>query len=185
MSAAAAGQMLTRRDAAGLIAQDAEASTQRRAIAYVAFGGKAALTTAIAECFQDETGAGVGPIDVIFDRPTATMFETAIDLVVLDLASGWMTRAGGNQAICAGPRDKSRVWARAIYATYGKKGGTPHLAGLAYPSSVRGPGRCIALWETGKAAFPLRPTVTRALADPAFERALAKAALDLGSYVIG
>lgn len=160
------------------------ARTQRREIAYLAYGGKTALTTAIAEYFQAETGAGIRPIDATLDHPTATMFETAVDLVLLDLASGWVTRAGGNQAICAGPRSKSREWARAIYAVYGRKGRAPHLVGLAYPSSVWGPGRCIALWETGKAAFPSAPSVTRSLADPAFEPAVAKAALDLGSFVV-
>lgn len=158
--------------------------SQQRAIAYLAHGSGAALTTAIAEYFQDESGAGVGPIDTTFDHPTATMFETAADLVLLDLASGWVTRAGGNQAVCAGPRSNSRAWARAIYAAYGAKGRAPRLVGLAYPSSVWGPGRCIALWETGSAAFPSGPTATRSLADPAFETAVAKAALDLGSYVL-
>lgn len=157
---------------------------QQRAIAYLAYGGRAAFTTAIAEYFQDESGAGVGPLDVIFNDPTTTVFETAADLVLLDLSSGWMTRAGGNQAICAGQRDKSREWARAIYAAYGRRGRTSQIAGLAYPSSVWGPGSCIALWETGRVAFPRSPVVTRSLADPAFERAVAKAARDLGSYVV-
>lgn len=119
-----------------------------------------------------------------FNRPTATMFETLSDLVLLDLSSGWVTRAGGNQSICTGQRDRSRAWACVIYTAYGRKGRAPQMVGLAYPSSVWGPGRCIALWETGRAAFPSRPAVTRALADPAFEPAVAKASRDLGSYVV-
>lgn len=157
--------------------------SQRRAIAYLAYGGTA-LTTAIAEYFQDESGAGVGPIDPTFNHPTATMFDTAVDLVLLDLASGWMTRAGGNQAVCAGPRDKSREWARAIHAAFGRMGRASLITGLAYPSSVWGPGRCIALWETGRPAFPASPVATRSLVDPAFVPTVAKAARDLGSYIV-
>lgn len=67
---------------------------RRRAIAYLAYGGTP-LTTAIAAYFQDESGAGVGPLDVVLNGPTATVFETVTDLVLLDLASEWMTRAGG------------------------------------------------------------------------------------------
>lgn len=35
------------------------------------------------------------PLDVVLNGPTATVFETVTDLVLLDLASEWMTRAGG------------------------------------------------------------------------------------------
>jgi hypothetical protein len=151
------------------------ARNQRRSIAYLTSGDDA-FTTAIAEYFQDESGAGVGPIDVNLDQPTASMWLTATPLLLLDLASGWMTRAGGNQAICSGPRSVSREWARAIYATYGKKGRTPFIVGLAYRSSIWGPGTCLCLWETGQGAFPDAPAATRALADPVMARAVAKAA---------
>lgn len=70
--------------------------SQQRAISYLA-SADCAFTTAIAEYVRDESGAGVGPIDATFDHPTVTMFGIMADLVVLlDLLSGWVTRAGGN-----------------------------------------------------------------------------------------
>lgn len=147
-----------------------------RAIAYLAHG-PTRFVCGLGEYFQDASG-GVGPIDGAHREPVITQIEVSRDLRLLDLGSGWVTRAGGNQAIISGLRSRSRAWARAIYATH------TDIDGLAYDSSVWGPGRCIALWERGRDAFPLAPVTSRLLADPGMSTAVANAALDLGTYVI-
>jgi hypothetical protein len=143
-----------------------------RAIAYLATG-PAAFTAAIAEYFQDDAG-GVGPIDRHRHRPAISVFELARPVTLLDLDSGWVTRAGGNQAIRTGVRARSREWARAIYRHH-------PVDGLLYGSSVWGPGRCVAVWERGRAAFPPAPAATRTLDDPHLAVAVASAAVELGA----
>lgn len=144
-----------------------------RASAYVTWDATA-FTAAIAEYFQDGD-AGIGPIDRRRDRPAVTAFRLNGDLTLLDLDSGWVTRAGGNQAIRNGLRSRSREWARAIYR---------HLDvdGLGYGSSVWGPGRCVALWEGAARAFPPAPLASRLLDDPYLAPAIAKAAVELATY---
>src|SRR5207253_3123453 len=102
----------------------------------------------------------------------------ARDIQLLDLDAGWVTRAGGNQAITSGRRSRSREWARAIYAEL------PAVDGLAYISSVWGPGRCIALWDRGSDAFPAAPLNSRRLDDPVLDAAVANAAIALGTYAL-
>jgi hypothetical protein len=135
--------------------------------------GNTAFTTALGEYFQDQDG-GVGPIDRRRDRPAVTLIELTGPLTLLDLDSGWMTRAGGNQAIRTGPRSRSRDWARAIYRHH-------NVDGLAYGSSVWGPGRCVALWDRGRAALTALPLATRTLDDPYLASAIASSAIDLGT----
>lgn len=142
---------------------------QRRAIAYLAHGPEA-FTAALAELFQDESGRGVGPIDTRRSTPAVTTFALARDVAVLDLGSGWVTRAGGNQAIVSGTRSTARAWARTIYSHHRRL-----VEGLAFPSSVWAPGRCLALWEAARDAFPRRPAAGRLLSDPAMQAPLAVA----------
>lgn len=148
----------------------------RRKVAYVTYGPEA-FTAAIAEYFQDE-GGGIGPIDRTHRAPQATVLSPTTQLRLLDLASGWVTRAGGNQAICSGPRRRAQEWARAIYKHHRK-----HIDGLAYPSSVWGPGRCAVLWEGARHALPDRPVATRALADPVLLDLVADASERLGTNI--
>lgn len=147
-----------------------------RSIAYLTYS-ETRFVAALAEYFQDANG-GVGPIDRSFRAPMHSQFELASELLLLDLDSGWVTRAGGNAALVSGPRGRSRQWSQAIYALY------PDVAGLLYTSSVWAPGRCIALWDRGHGAFPAAPLTSRLLSDPVLEAALANAALTLGSYLI-
>jgi hypothetical protein len=147
-----------------------------RSIAYLTYG-PTRFVAALAEYFQDANG-GVGPIDRANRQPAITQFELAIDIQLLDLDSGWVTRAGGNQAITSGRRSRSREWARAIYSAH------PTLEGIAYGSSVWGPGRCIALWDRGSLAFPAAPLTSRTLNDPVLDVALANAAIELGTYLL-
>jgi hypothetical protein len=146
------------------------------AIAYVT-RGTGAFTAAIAEYFQDER-CGVGPIDTELRLPAVTIFDLVADLTLLDLGSGWTTRAGGNQAIRTGRRSTARAWARAIYETH------PDLDGLAYGSSVWGPGLCAALWERSASAFPAASVAYRSLNDPALSIAVRAAAFDLGTTLV-
>ena len=150
---------------------------QSRLVLYAAHG-VGAFTAAVAEYFQDESGRGVGPIDRSAGDPTITTFELERPLILLNLNSGWITRAGGNQAICTGPRSRSRQWARAIYSAH------PHLEGLAYQSSVWAPGQCIVVWERGLDAVPNAPTATRLLSDPGLDVPLANAARHLQTYLL-
>jgi hypothetical protein len=151
---------------------------QDRGIAYVAHGA-GAFTTALAEYFQDDSGAGVGPIDRHHNEPAVSVFRLDRPVQLLDLSSGWMTRAKGNQAIRTGARGRAREWARAIYTQHGGV-----VTGLAFGSSVWGPGRCAALWESSEDAFPAAPLATRLLSDPALAVPLAKTAEDLGTFIV-
>lgn len=65
--------------------------------------GPDAFVAALAEWFQDD-GGGVGPFELALRQPAITMLETTDQLTLLDLNGGWVTRAGGNQAIWTGPR---------------------------------------------------------------------------------
>ncbi len=147
-----------------------------RSIAYLTYG-PTRFVAALAEFFQDGNG-GVGPIDRSNRQPAMTQFELAADVQLLDLDSGWVTRAGGNQAIISGRRSRAREWARAIYSEH------PSMQGVAFGSSVWGPGHCIALWDRGLPAIPGAPLTSRTLDDPVLGVALANAALALGTYLL-
>lgn len=147
-----------------------------RRIAYCA-RDETAFPAALAEYYQDD-GGGVLPIDLGHRRPAASIIELAAPVRLLDLDGGWITRAGDNQAIRTGSLGRSREWARAIYRHH------PEVAGVAYGSSVWGPGRCVALWERAEPAFPAAPVATRTLDDPTMAGAVAAAAEVLGTYVL-
>jgi len=147
-----------------------------RSIAYLT-DGPTRFAAALAEYFQDANG-GVGPIDRSNRQPAITQFELAGDLQLLNLDSGWVTRAGGNQAITSGRRSRAREWARAIYSAH------PGIEGLAFGSSVWAPGHCIALWDRGSAVIPAGPLTSRTLDDPVLDAALANAAVALGTYLL-
>ncbi len=146
-----------------------------RRVAYFTYGPEA-VTAALAEFFQDD-GGGVKPIDREHRHPNLTVIETATDLRLLDLTSGWVTRAGGNQAIASGARSTAREWARAIHRHHAP------LHGLAWVSAVWGPGRCIVLWERGTVAMPDGPRSHRELRDPLLEVPVHGAAERLGTTV--
>lgn len=120
----------------------------------------------------------MGPVDTYHRRPNVSIIDTVGPLRLLDLDGGWVTRAGGNQAIRTGLRSRAREWSRAIYRHH------PDLGGLAYSSSVWGPGRCVALWERAEGSFPPAPATSRTLDDPPLAPAVSSAALKLGTYVL-
>ncbi len=146
-----------------------------RRVAYFTYGPEA-FTAALGEFFQDDNGT-VMPFDLTMRSPRVATLALVADLRLLQLASGWVTRAGGNQAIWSGARGTARDWARAIYRHHG---GDVH--GVAYPSSVWGPGRCATLWERAERTMPAAPLLTRALTDPTMLTPLAVASEKLGTY---
>ena len=147
-----------------------------RSVIYGALGDEA-FTAAIAEFFQDDAGT-VGPIDRVLRAPAATAFTLAAPIRVLDLRTGWVTRAGGNQAIMSGSRSRARDWARAIYRSH------TDVQGLMYASSVWGPGLCVAIWDRGAAGIPAANDLHRSLVDPVMDGPLAVAAGRLGTVLV-
>jgi RES domain len=151
-------------------------SHPQRRVMYLAHN-RNALTCALAEYFQDG-GGGILPLDLTRNRPAITVFDLEHDVRLLDLTSGWVTRAGGNQAINSGRRSTSRAWARAIYKSH------PSIDGLLYPSSVWGPGRCVVLWERANHSLPKNAVASRPLDDPYLRRPIAKAADELNTFTL-
>lgn len=139
--------------------------------------GNAAFTTVLAECFASGSDS-VGPIDRGRNRPMLTIFSLEDELRLLRLEGGWVTRAGGNQAICSGERDRARMWAREIHSCFAD------IDGVTYTSSVWGPGTCVALWERAARALPATPDAIRPLGDPSLATALAAAAIGLGVALV-
>jgi hypothetical protein len=74
-------------------------------------------------------------------------------------------------AMSSGRRDRARAWSRRIYEDYRK------IEGLRYPSSMDSNQPALALYERARKAVPVRPVFHRALADPALNGAVARAAL--------
>ncbi len=141
------------------------ARIQERAILY----GFTMATTCFAEVFQESR---------IIDRsardPWLVGFRTSRDLVLLDLAGVWPTRAGASMAINTGPRTRTRRWARAIYQAF------QEIDGLHYASSMYRSAPAIALFERAQDALPNSPTFNRSLSDPGLLEAQRNVAKDLG-----
>lgn len=148
----------------------------RRRIAYGAVGDDA-FTTVLAEYFQDASG-GVAPIDRRLHTPAVSAFRLARPIRLLDLRSGWLTRAGGNQAITSGPRWRAREWAQVIHRVH------TDVDGLLWASSVWAPGECVALWERAQRAMPPEPELHRLMSDPVLDVPLAHAARTLGTVAL-
>ncbi len=80
-------------------------------------------------------------------------------------------------AVNSGRRDRARRWSLRIYEDY------PGIEGLYYPSSMDSNQPAIVLYERAQNALPSRASFQRALADPAVNNAVVKAA-SLFSYLI-
>jgi hypothetical protein len=91
------------------------------------------------------------------------------DVSLLDLASDWPTRAGGSQAVSSGPRPTAQNWSRAIHEDLGADG-------LAYPSSMKGRGTNVALYERAQDALAATPRINFPLDHPAPEIPLLRVA---------
>ncbi len=127
------------------------------------------VTTCFAEVFQETR---------LIDRndrdPWLVGFQTSRDLVLLDLAGVWPTRAGASMAINTGPRARTRRWARAIYQAY------QEIDGLHYASSMYCSAPAIALFERAQDILPSSPTFNRSLSDPGLQEAQRNVANELG-----
>lgn len=124
--------------------------------------------TCFAETFQETR-----TIDRLRGRPYLTGFGMRRPVRLLDLSSGWVTRAGGNAAITSGPRARSQQWAHVIWNTY------PDIEGIYYSSSVWPPGRAVALFERAEDAIEAHPRFNRALDDIACAEIVGDAAATL------
>jgi len=130
-----------------------------------------ALSCALAETFQLTR-----LIDASTKDPWVAWWTPRREVRLLDLGSTWLARAGGNQALCSGDRNVSRSWARAIQAAPW----STDIDGLAWPSSVLGPGRSAVLAESAGNAVPRRPDVLRPLGDPGLGPTRERAARAIG-----
>lgn len=106
------------------------------------------LRTALAEAFQ-----AARVVDRRSGSPWLVVFRPSRTLRLLDLAGTWPTRAGASQAISSGPRDRSRAWAREIFAAY------DDIDGLWYRSSMDSGAPAVCLWERAADALPPQPWV--------------------------
>ena len=95
-------------------------STVTRSILYAA----ERPMTCIAEVFQHDDR-----IDPFTGAPRLAEFAFRTDLRLLDVASTWITRAGGSMAISAGERAMARRWSGAIDDAF------PDVHGLRHASS--------------------------------------------------
>ncbi len=138
---------------------------QARAILYAAAHGP----TCVAEVFQDTR-----VVDRYRRDPWLVGFETAEELVLLDLTGTWPTIAGASMAISSGPRPRAQRWSRTIYDAY------PQVQGLWYTSSMHANMPAAALYERAMGAMPDAPVFHRPLADPALLGPLRMIAIDVG-----
>jgi hypothetical protein len=138
------------------------ARDQDRGILYAALR----VYTCFAEVFQDAR-----TIERSRNRPWLAGFGLVRDLSLNDLTGSWPTRAGASMAINSGRRDRARAWSRRIYEDY------PAVDGLYYASSMDANQPAVALYERARTAIAPRPLFHRALADPALNPAVVKAAL--------
>jgi len=144
------------------------ARLQDRAILY----GGLRVYTCFAEAFQDTR-----TIERSRNSPWLAGFELARNVPLLDLTGTWPTKAGASMAINSGRRDRARGWSQRVYEDY------PTIEGLYYPSSMDANQPSVALYERAQDALPSRPVFDRALADPALNGAVVKAAL-LFNYAV-
>lgn len=124
--------------------------------------------TCLAEVFQLNR-----VIDRVWNTPYMVVFTLKADLQLLDLTGGFATRMGASYAIHSGPRDRCRMWSRALYDAY------PDIGGLLYRSSMQG-GEAVALFERGIDVLPPRPDFNRPLSDHSLTDAIDQCVADLG-----
>lgn len=124
---------------------------------------------ALAEAFQDTR-----TIDRSRREPWLVGFELELDLVTLDLAGLWPTRAGASIAIATGRRDTAQAWSRRIYDAY------PDIQALLYPSSMAGGSLNLALYERANGHLPFHPRFQTPLTHPGLVLPLQRIAAQLG-----
>lgn len=142
-----------------------------RGILYVVEECADALTTAIAEVFQDSR-----TIDLAREAPMMSVFRPRRDLSLLDLTGYWTTKAGASAALSSGRRAHAQSWSRDFYDAY------PQIDGLRYRASMSGGGGLAqTLFERSADALPKNAEITIALGDEMLRKEIAKA-IDLLGY---
>jgi hypothetical protein len=144
---------------------DHHSSPARQQARGILYGGLR-VYTCFAEVFQDTR-----TIERSRNRPWLAGFELTHNVSLLNLMGTWSTKAGASMAINSGRRDRARAWSLRVYEDY------PTIEGLYYPSSMDSNRPTLALYERALNALPARPLFDRAVADPALNRAVVKAAL--------
>ena len=144
---------------------DHHSSPPRHQARGILYGGLR-VYTCFAEVFQETR-----TIERSRNRPWLAGFQLTRGVSLLDLTGTWPTRAGASMAINSGRRDRARAWSLRVYEDY------PTVEGLYYPSSMDANRPTLALYERAQNGLPARPVFARALADPALNRAVVKAAL--------
>lgn len=127
------------------------------------------LQTCLAETFQVAR-----VVDRRAGRPWLTVFRPTRTLRLLDLTGTWPTRAGCSQAISSGRRDRTRAWARTIFAAY------DDIDGLWYRSSMDAGKPAVCLWERARDAMPVAPWAHLPLDAAALVLPIARATKALG-----
>lgn len=118
-------------------------------VAYLGFD----VPTCLAEVFQTTRF-----VDVDRESPYVTAISLSRDLIVADIDTPWLLRAGAKQQITSGIKDRTSAWAAAIHEAW------PDLDGLAVRSAVIGGRDVISLWTDD--AFPSAPESTLPLSHP-------------------
>lgn len=111
-----------------------------------------------------------GVVDTHTASPYFVLFRAQRPMRLLDVVdSTWVSIAGGNAAICSGPRPRAREWSRAIYRHYRT------VDGIFYGASNLPPARAVALYERARPAMPARPELNLPLSHPGLGSAVGQA----------
>lgn len=141
-----------------------------RGILYVVEQDSNALTTAIAEVFQEDRR-----INLVPDGPVVSTIKTSRDMTLLDTTGFWATKAGASASLFAGSRADAQGWSRNFYNAY------PHVDGIRYRSSMSGGiGIAQALYERSEDAFSGSMLHSLSLSDPVIRNQVYDAADSLG-----
>lgn len=131
------------------------------------------LRTCLSECFAER-----GLVEPARDQAYFVLFRLVRPVRLLDVIdSTWITRAGGNAAICSGPRERARQWSRAIYDHYT---GADAVDGIFYGCASIPDARAVALYERARDGLPARAAQHRPLDDPVLRAELEVYADELG-----
>ena len=145
-------------------------SSSGRSILY----GAAAYPTCLAEAFQDTR-----TVNRFADDPHLAAFVFDRDLVLLDVAGSWITRAGASMAINSGSRAVARQWSGAIYDAF------VEIDGIHYASSMDGNASAYAFYDRAEQHIqPSSPPFDARLSAARLAPGLSRAAQRLGYRMI-
>lgn len=130
------------------------------------------VPTVLAERFQQTR-----IINTHRGAPYLTAFTLTRTVLLLDLTRGWPLQAGASHVINAGPKHRTRAWARAFVAAW------PDLDGLLSQSAMTG-GPCITLFSPAVDALPATPLFSEPLDHPGLAEPIATAADTIGYRMI-